>query len=312
MEQAEQFFSAAQAVGPATKPVLLFYGLSQAARTVAAASPSARQGEWRLGGGHGLTVGPMQGIAGVGLASLLLKDRGRGTFTGLADILNAASLPMETRLGDLWSVVPALELAPLRGMGSDAPLVVTDVDSMVLSDQRTRVRVGPLPSRLVDTGLSAGHATGDLAPVIERQRTLVAAYLDQYPKLTGWSFGAPEGNPIGAVKTSADSVDVPLVLSPTRSDKADSDEIASRTFSYQGVSYAFPRVGGCETAAHPLLLWYAILYGLSMLSRYEPKVWARLIAIDSSQDASPIEAALDEATRTLPQVILQTLHDVAA
>jgi hypothetical protein len=49
-----------------------------------------------------------------------------------------------------------------------------------------------------------------------------------------------------------------------------------------------------------------------MLSRYEPKVWARLIAIDSSGDASPIEGALDEAMRTLPQVILQTLHDVAS
>src|SRR4051812_898106 len=83
VEQAEQFFTAADAVGSATKPVLLFYALSQASRSIAAASVSARQDQWRLGGGHGLTVRAMQAVGTSGLSSLTVRDHGKGTFTGL-------------------------------------------------------------------------------------------------------------------------------------------------------------------------------------------------------------------------------------
>lgn len=312
MEQAEQFFSAAQAVGPPTKPVLLFYGLSQAARSIAAAARTAHQSDWRLGGGHGITVGPMQGVGSAGLATLTLRDSGKGSFTALAGILGAASLPAETAIGHLWSLVPHLDLAPLKGVGQGSPLAVKREDNMTMRNQRTRVRVAPIPSELVDTGLPEGPATGDLAGVIHAQRLAVTAYLDEYPTLSGWSFAMPDGNPIGAMRVSVEAVDVPLILGSSSSAQGEVDDIAARTFNYQGVSYAFPRTGGSSSAAHPLLLWYAVLFGLSMLSRYEPKVWAKLIAIDSSEDASPIEAALDEAMRTLPQVILQTIHEVAS
>ena len=312
MEQAEQFFSAAQAVGPPTKPVLLFYGLSQAARSIAAASVTAQQSEWRLGGGHGITVGAMQGVSSSGLASLTLRDTGKGSFTALAALLGVASLPTETRIGDLWSLIPHLDLAPLKGVGRGSPLAVTREDNMIMRNQRTRIRVAPIPGDLVDTGLPEGPATGDLAGVIQAQREAVTAYLNEYPTLLGWSFAMPDGNPIGAMRVSVNAFDVPLILSSSSSAQEEVDDIAERTFNYQGVTYAFPRTSGSSLAAHPLLLWYAVLFGLSMLSRYEPKAWAKLIAIDSSEDASPIEAALDEAMRTLPQVILQTIYDVAS
>ncbi|MGY1593084.1 YaaC family protein [Geodermatophilus sp. SYSU D00708] len=311
MEQAEQFFAAAQAVGPATKPVLLFYGLSQAARSVAAASLSARHDEWRLAGGHGLRVGPMQGVVRTGIASLELQDSGRGTFTGLARILGAASLPSATALGDLWCLVPAMELAPLTGMGEDAPLVLRAEDGMVLRSQRTRVRIAPLPSGLMQTEFLEDGASGDLANAIEAQRSAVSAYLNRFPTLQGWSFAMPEGNPIGATMVSAEEFEIPILLGRSTSAEAELKDILNRVFNYQGLTYAFPSVGSSTLPAHPLLLWYGILYGLSMLSRYEPKAWAHLISIDASADASPIEGALDEAMRTLPQVLLQTLHDVA-
>lgn len=47
LEQAEQMFHAAHSVGPATSPLLLFYGLSQAGRAVAAAAkPVTRPDGW--------------------------------------------------------------------------------------------------------------------------------------------------------------------------------------------------------------------------------------------------------------------------
>src|SRR5713226_8519062 len=55
LEQAEQLFTAAEAVGDATRPILLFYGLSQAGRAIAAASTDADSNHYRLSG-HGIAV----------------------------------------------------------------------------------------------------------------------------------------------------------------------------------------------------------------------------------------------------------------
>ncbi|MFJ8540287.1 YaaC family protein [Streptomyces sp. NPDC093591] len=48
LEQAQQLFRAAAVVGPATSPVLAFYGLSQAGRAITAAAWSLKGEDWRL------------------------------------------------------------------------------------------------------------------------------------------------------------------------------------------------------------------------------------------------------------------------
>ncbi|MGZ3303803.1 MAG: YaaC family protein [Isosphaeraceae bacterium] len=316
LEQAEQFFSAAGSVGPATKPVLLFYGLSQATRSIAAASVSTEEEAWRLPGGHGIKARAMQGVVNFGLASLTLQDRGRGGFTVLAEILNAASLPSETRLGDLWCLLPDMRMAPLPGMGEGTPLELQRLEPptnvrFYVPSPRTTVIVSPLPRRIADTGLPNGIAISDLGGPIEEQRQAATAYLNRYPSLRGWSFYQSDPNPIGAMITSDDTCQVAIMLGESRNEQEQIADVATKTFNYQGTAFAFPSVGDSELSTHPLLLWYAILYGLSMLSRYQPKEWSRLINIDLSEDASPIEGALDEAMRSLPQLILETLHVVA-
>lgn len=54
LEQAEQMFRAASTVGVATRPLLAFYGLSQAGRAVAAVATSATGDDWVLEG-HGIS-----------------------------------------------------------------------------------------------------------------------------------------------------------------------------------------------------------------------------------------------------------------
>lgn len=48
LEQTEQMFRAAAVVGPATRPLQVFYGLSQAGRAIAAAAWSLKGEDWRL------------------------------------------------------------------------------------------------------------------------------------------------------------------------------------------------------------------------------------------------------------------------
>jgi len=53
LEQAEQMFAASRNVGQATRPVLVYYGLNQAGRAVAAAAAGRNDDMWRLSG-HGI------------------------------------------------------------------------------------------------------------------------------------------------------------------------------------------------------------------------------------------------------------------
>lgn len=53
LEQAEQMFRAAAGTGVATRPLLVFYGLSQAGRAITAAAASADAGARELDG-HGI------------------------------------------------------------------------------------------------------------------------------------------------------------------------------------------------------------------------------------------------------------------
>jgi hypothetical protein len=131
LEQSEQFFSAAAAAGPQTRGLLLFYGVSQAGRALRAAQqPDA---DWARAGSHGIKV------VGESTSGSFADARVRDTrnkpsdaFGWVATTLNRASLPRNTRVGDLARLLfpgghfplagddptyPVLELAAVRDAG---------------------------------------------------------------------------------------------------------------------------------------------------------------------------------------------------
>jgi hypothetical protein len=55
LEQCEQFLAAAEGAGYATRPVHLFYALSQGSRALVAASPRIGNQQWQVTG-HGLSM----------------------------------------------------------------------------------------------------------------------------------------------------------------------------------------------------------------------------------------------------------------
>lgn len=62
----------------------------------------------------------------------------------------------------------------------------------------------------------------------------------------------------------------------------------------------------------PLMLWWVLLFGLSMVARYDPEVWAAALDENVSADAVPIEAALDAALEAVPDRILDALTEPIA
>lgn len=300
LEQAEQFFTAATVAGTATRPVLVFYGLAQAGWAVTAAD--TKTDHWRLPGGHGITTDPVQNAVNGKLADFALFDAGRGSFTKLADVLSAASLPERTPLGQLWGLLVEDERFALPGMGTARPLTVGGV----AGTSAALVTIGDFPTHLLTT--SAGNDTTLQAQAWAEQRRQVTAYLAQYPDLAKCASSLPEGRPLTTLGHSANEFALQVTLQRGEGDP----ELVPPTTGYRGQrGYAFPQVGGSPRPAHPFLLWWAVSFGLSMLARYEPTGWADRISVNNSGDATPIEHLLDRALVVAPELIHRTILQVA-
>jgi hypothetical protein len=59
------------------------------------------------------------------------------------------------------------------------------------------------------------------------------------------------------------------------------------------------------------MAWWAVLYALSMLARYQPAEWASHINVDTSPHAVGIERLLKEAMRVLPLLVAEAIDQVA-
>jgi hypothetical protein len=57
----------------------------------------------------------------------------------------------------------------------------------------------------------------------------------------------------------------------------------------------------------PLMLWWALLFGLSMLARYHPDAWVTALEVNRSQLAVPLEDALDLAQSAVPHLVLEAV-----
>jgi hypothetical protein len=311
LEQAEQFFTAATDVGAATRPVLIFYGLAQAGWAVAAADGATPGNRWRLPGGHGITTDPVQNTVNGRLSDFALRDDGCGSFTKLADVLSAASLPKPTPLGHLWGMLATDQRFALPGMLDRRPLTVIaagDANGAV-------VVIGSIPSQLLGTP-DPGDGAFEQSKLWAEDRNRIIDYLAQYPSLAGCVSSLsslPEGQPIG-IYNRAEEFEIYVNVMPSATDVEPPTyrALVPPTIGYRGRrDYVFPRAGGSDKPAHPFLLWYEVIFGLSMLARYEPKGWAERISVDSSADAAPIEHLLDQALIVLPELIHRTILQVA-
>jgi hypothetical protein len=56
-----------------------------------------------------------------------------------------------------------------------------------------------------------------------------------------------------------------------------------------------------------LLTWWTLLFGLSILARYEPAVWMAALDYDSSNLAARLDAVLATGLERVPELVLATL-----
>ena len=317
LEQSEQLFSAASTVGPATRPILLFYGLSQAGRALVAAR-AAPGDSWKLSG-HGIKQG--RGIRRGAVADAQVAPDSRpagsgrednGSFTRIVEVLGSSTLPGPTRLGDLWPLIRPAYKFPLPNSG-DHRLVPISMSPgrTATSTERVKVELSGLPSELhyAETGTVDG-VRGDWG----QQTDAVFAFLSSYPTLSDLVSAVPHGQPIAVRRdTNTGQAAVALYLRNEFHSQFATHEDLERYVAFRDAGHvcAYPALDGTARPIHPLVVWWSVLFGLSMLARYEPEQWARAIDVNESSEAVPIEHLLQAGLDHLPELVHRTLVGLA-
>jgi YaaC-like Protein len=307
LEQAEQMFRAAAGAGVATRPLLAFYGLSQAGRAVAAAATAATGDEWALEG-HGIRCpggtlrGPLPFIevqAG--------GDKDRGSFARLSRLLGSSLWPKQDQvtLSALWDMIPENRHSPLHDTGEErrTPL---GIDHQYYDGGHRAMAWFPVfcfPPRM------AAEADGD---------TALKAYLAAFPDLPSPHSYQRHSHEQDSGPAFVAHVDGWTELSMCWEVPGAAGDGEKRAFAEamsrpcNGQRWLFPAAGTSRKSMHPLMAWWAVLYTLSMLARYQPAEWAAHIDIDASPHAAAIESLLKKALVIVPLLIAEAIGQAAA
>lgn len=332
LEQAQQQITAAASVDYESRPLNLFYGLSQAGRAIAAVSGRhdsyseqelssfspriagrvAAVKPWELSG-HGIQVQNLDQVTPATFPQMaLIRKRDSegivGSFARLLDILvdvaGGSRFVASSQMEDLW--------ATLLEAGQSKPLTETPTTVLTLSAWR-----------LVD-GQKFGGLLHQRYPILAgngQKLTFSQArsFLDKYPTIANYELieSEPDGEPVWRPSGFSEDDHVRTLTNliwpghPVNDHEWQQIE-AQMTTDYRGRPVVLPELNTGAGILHPLMAWWAVLYALSMLCRYRPAVWTQLIDINKSEYASAIEHLLEEALDAVPDIIERTIRQVAA
>ncbi|MFD4528448.1 YaaC family protein [Streptomyces sp. NPDC058470] len=306
LEQAQQLFQAAAVVGPATRPVPVFYGLSQAGRAIAAAARSLEDEDWNLGS-HGIKT------TGFHLAFPDIEIRtdspgGRGSFVKVSEVLHSPVWEKDpVRLEDVWDLLPTNLRYPLTTRDRLTPLYTSEGSVSEGDHSLLSVFVCNIPDRVVKASTrEALSAFLTAYPEVAQHESYVTG-AEALPNYVRYDHGGgqlsmnwlmPEG-----VGTGFDGM-------ATMAERQ--AHLRAITRGYAGDRYFLPVLPPMKRELHPLMAWWAVLYALSMLARYQPAVWGTLINVDNSRHAVPIERLLERAMNHLPVLIADAITEVSA
>lgn len=310
LEQAEQLMRAAGSVGPASSPLLLFYALSQAGRAIAAAAKGLKGPDWLLDG-HGINVTPgVLKSADLAQITTVTDAPGRkGSFARLSELLGSPLWPKDERgpvpLEPLWDCIPECRDLALSDdlVARRTPLQIeTQMYSGLEGNPLVPTPLWPLPDWVLDA--QDGHAA-----LAEYLSAFVLGERAAVPYVLTSAEGPPE-----FVRHVGGGGEVTMNWEPPPDwPGGDAGKVAyleSFTRAYCGGRYLFPTVAGEDRTMHPLMAWWAVLFVLSMLARYEPARWGAYIAVDSSRHAVTLERILGQAREVVPRVVAETIQEV--
>ena len=303
LEQSEQFFRAAGTTDAVTRPLLLFYGLSQSGRALrAVADPEL----WnQKTAAHGITVRNL--ASANGLSMTVVADKGNGLFGAVARTLGRATLGDGQTVGDLARLGRLGPGFQLPGRDPDFPPL-----QLRLVSQGLFYEPGPLRAELNVPGDTWARRLPDVrvrtTADYDAYRAHVRSQLQHYPTLSEASLVEIPGyfdlDVLGGGERSV-QLEWPDRAQPAPG--AEDDALAAFGDEPGTEVTVYPRGHGSRQAVHPYLLWWAVLYAMSQYVRYEPTRWAQIIDVDSSEEAVAVEHLCDRALDLLPELIYRSI-----
>ncbi|MFI5895690.1 hypothetical protein ACIA5D_36905 [Actinoplanes sp. NPDC051513] len=329
LAQAEELADAADAAGYASNALPLFYAAEQCGRAVLEA-------HWRGNiadlSGHGLSYRLAQDTADPSkpdrniLRGRVIPARGKdGSFQAVCDAVGSPRLAGPVELGALWTANPDLrEIKIPAQFGEWQPAISFGVGPRRAYDGMDGRPADPSKARTATGGFVAlpihmpGETVADVKQILGRYASLAdAGVIVQGP--TGGVLGADsalvergyarDGRPIlTAAKTAQFSLTFEEFWAAENAlySIVEIDHVRSEPFQAHWIGHALPDLCG-QPAPHPLMLWWALLLGLSTLVRYHPGVWTGAINSDASVLADPFQRLIDAAAECVPVRLVEAL-----
>jgi hypothetical protein len=285
LQQFEELLDAAGTVGPASRPLPLFYALSQAGRAITAAHGSV---PWELHG-HGLEMPGPSSPKHLLERTIEPKPTGNDSFHRVAQTIGSAILTGPVELGAVWASLPY----GLPKAWTEKWPTTLSVRPLVTGET---VPSGEAPAVVYVTGV-------DQPP-----KTAIRKLLAQYPTAQGWYFPGDSQlterqTPLGWRVLLAWTAD-----GPSWDDRWAKIREVAPEYRRREQHWLRPAVGAQKDYLKPLSAWWILLFGLSIVARYEPAEWAKVLSINESDLAAPLESLLDDAMLDIPRLVLEALE----
>lgn len=293
LEQAQQQFAAAALIGYESRPLNLFYGLSQAGRAISAGSDRLGAGtgqQWQATG-HGLKfdVSTPNGIFETPVRQDgISRDLFSRVSVAIGSPLDFSAIAFGAAVNQLIDYTMTFQ-----DLGS-FPRPITDTHVY-----NYRSATFPMDVEILIPGIV------DRASATPAQ---VRAHFDPYPALEGLDVAVDEA---GGVRWSHNDGRCFLVLPSAEcltARGADGTAVIAGTSYYRRTAVLLPRAGSSTRSLSPLMSWWVVLYALSMLARYAPSNWTETLSLAESPIASRIEFLLDAALDAVPELLWGELY----
>jgi len=279
-----ELLEAARDVDYLARPLPLFYALSQAGRAIVAAHGDQAQVR-----GHGIA----EHAVAEPVTLTTISSQAKGLFGAVADAIGAPRPTSTIELGAAWAALPDLVDTP-HGDTPWPPAL------FIAPDEPEHMILARLPMNGI---VVVPSVDGDEDDIV----AFLAGHLYRYPDAQHAQLVRFQGIP--ALKSTGRGPGVPILF---QSDPPDGEgqrrhldfTACVPEHRYVGEHWLIPAVGG--VLLPPLLLWWVVLFGLSILARYEPAVWRAALDVETPL-AVPLEDVLDEALEAVPHWILWAL-----
>lgn len=208
--------------------------------------------------------------------------KGRDAFGAVSRAIGSPDLEAPVELGAAWAALPHTYRMPQGSWLEEwrAALDVLDETAYRAPEGETRVQV---------LSMGGNPHLSEIDTLVGRYPTLPS---DTKMSLKPGSEALGPGNWIAVLTWSAEH---------------DLDTVAPKTLNSGSSRHLLPTLPGHDIRPRELMMWWLLLFGLSIFARYHPELWVRALDVDRSPHAVPLEGLLDRALGAIPSLVHDAL-----